>query len=85
MNTKRVWFIHLCDETSVIDERGNEVAAMSGDYETDYMAMANNAKLVAQAPEMASLLAEAVKASQYETEPAWMQRAKELLKSLQPV
>lgn len=48
------WRVSLADDTVVIDARGNEVAAIDGDYNQPetWPVMEENARLIAAAPEM---------------------------------
>lgn len=51
------WRVCAVSEITVIEGR-REIAVMSGDYDTDYERMADNARLIAAAPQLAAVLRE---------------------------
>lgn len=59
-HTSGPWKTHLCNDTSIIDGEGNDIAQVSGDYENPavWPVMEANARLMAAAPELLEALKE---------------------------
>jgi hypothetical protein len=53
---KGPWRVCSVNEVEVLDSRGVSVADMAGDYEVEYERMADNARLIAAAPELLGAL-----------------------------
>ena len=57
-HTSGPWKTHLCNDTSIIDGDGNDIAQVSSDYENPavWPVMEANARLIAAAPELLEAL-----------------------------
>lgn len=55
------WRVHLVDNTMVVDADGGAVAAVQGDYETEWTLMEDRARLISAAPDLLAALKEFVR------------------------